>query len=74
MFIQATIFILSAAAIWLISRHNSWSRWGHVVGLSAQPFWLYTSYVNEQWGLVALTLFYTYCWITGIRNNFNLKF
>jgi len=30
--------------------------------------WFYTSITNEQWGIVALSAFYTYSWGMGIYN------
>ena len=66
--IQVLILILSASAIWLVSQKSKWSRWGHIVGLAAQPLWALTTIQNEQWGLFVLTLFYSYCWSMGIYN------
>lgn len=65
---QVMIFLLGASGIWLVARKEDWKRWGYIVGMLAQPFWLYTSIVNEQWGVVALTAFYAYSWGMGIYN------
>lgn len=68
--IQALIFALSSAAIYLVgSNHWKTRRTGSVIGLLAQPLWFHTSYSNQQWGIIALTAWYTFCWIRGIRNN-----
>lgn len=66
--IQVIILILSASAIWFVGRTEKWKRWGYMTGLAAQPFWAYTTYKNEQWGVLLLTIFYTYCWCMGIYN------
>lgn len=66
--IQIALFILSAAAIYFVTTKNKYTKWGHVIGLAAQPLWFYTTITNEQWGLLALTVFYTLNWIKGIKN------
>ena len=38
------------------------SRWTPVVILAAQPFWFVTAFVHCQWGVFALTLYYTIVW------------
>jgi len=70
--IQMIILITSAASIWFIGRKEHWSKWGYVIGIVSQPFWLYTTYQNSQWGLFALSIFYLYSWGMGVYNNFDL--
>lgn len=65
---QILIVLLGAPAIWLLSRLEHWRRWGFVIGVAAQPVWAYTTIVNEQWGMLILTLWYTYSWSMGIYN------
>ena len=65
---QVGIFIFSTPALWLVSRRESWGRWGYIAGLAGQPFWFYTTIKAEQWGIVALCCFYTYSWLQGIYN------
>lgn len=66
--IQVIILVLSASSIWLINRVEKWSRWGFIIGLAAQPFWLYTTAKNDQWGFFILSIFYAYSWSMGIYN------
>jgi nicotinamide riboside transporter PnuC len=66
--VQISIFVLGATAIWFVSRRERWSRWGYIIGLISQPFWLYTTIKNQQWGMVALSVWYTYSWFQGIWN------
>ncbi|MCL5991388.1 MAG: hypothetical protein M1419_04730 [Bacteroidetes bacterium] len=66
--IQIIIFITSASAIWLVSRKEDWRRWGYIIGLIGQPFWLYSTFVNEQWGIFLLTFVFTYSWGQGVWN------
>jgi hypothetical protein len=42
-------------------------RWACIAGLCAQPFWFYTTVVNEQWGIFFLSFFYTEAWWKGFR-------
>jgi hypothetical protein len=65
---QIMIMICGASAIWLVGRKEHWKRWGYVIGLIGQPFWFYTTIVNEQWGIFLMTLFYTYSWGQGLYN------
>lgn len=65
---QVFIMILGASAIWFVSRKEDWKRWGYIFGMLSQPFWFYTAYINEQWGILVMCLFYTYSWGQGIWN------
>jgi len=65
---QIGIMIFGASAIWFVGRKEKWKRWGYILGLIGQPFWIYSSIVNEQWGILIMTLFYTYSWSQGIYN------
>ena len=62
------IFLCGSLAIWFVSRKEDWKRWGYIIGLIGQPFWIYTAYQQHQWGLFLLTLIYTYSWSQGIYN------
>ena len=55
---QASILILSSAAMWLIAM-PSLAWWGFIVGLAAQPFWLIETLRAGQWGMFANSLIYT---------------
>ena len=67
-FSQIMILIFGCSAIWLVARKEHWRKWGYIIGLLAQPFWFYSSIVNKQWGILILTIFYTYSWAMGIYN------
>ena len=49
---QIGITIFGVAAILLVAKKN---KWGFVMGLISQPFWLMTSYLNKQWGVFFLS-------------------
>jgi nicotinamide riboside transporter PnuC len=60
---QVGISVFGVLAIFLVSRKN---KWGFVCGLASQPFWYVTAYLNHQWGIMLLNVFYTGSWIYGI--------
>lgn len=68
MLAQIFIGIFGCSAIWFVGRKEKWRRWGYILGLCAQPFWFYTTYVHKQWGILFLSLFYAYSWGQGIWN------
>jgi len=65
---QVAIIVLSCPAIWLVGRREPWRRWGFILGLLGQPFWLWSTWQNEQWGIFAVSAWYTYSWMQGIWN------
>jgi len=65
---QIGLAILGIIAIILVARKN---KWGFVFGLASQPFWLYTSYINKQWGVFLLSIIYVFSWAFGIYEWFS---
>ena len=65
---QVFIFIFGGSAIWLVGRTDKWKRYGYILGLLSQPFWLYSSFINQQWGVFVLSIWYAYSWSNGIYN------
>lgn len=65
---QVFIFIFGASAVWLVGRTEHWKRWGYISGLCGGPFWLYMAAVDNQWGVFALSLWYSYSWGQGVWN------
>lgn len=65
---QFGIAIFGPLAIWLVGRPEEWRKWGYLCGICSQPFWFYTTIKNEQWGILVLSIFYTYSWMQGIWN------
>ena len=66
---QVAIFIFGASAIWCVGRPEPWRKWGYLLGLCGQPFWLYLTATKEQWGIFALCLWYTYSWCQGVYHH-----
>lgn len=70
---QISILILGGAAIWLVGRRDRRvRRWGYVIGLISQPFWLYAAWKAQQWGILALSTWYLYAWADGIIENWRI--
>ncbi|MCX6719691.1 MAG: nicotinamide mononucleotide transporter [Candidatus Staskawiczbacteria bacterium] len=67
---QIGITVFGVSAIILVARKN---KWGFVIGLVSQPFWLITSYLNKQWGVFFLTVVYVFSWSYGIYESFYRK-
>lgn len=67
---QIFIAFTGALAIYLSQQEKyiKLKKYASVFGLVGQPFWFYTSYVNDQWGIFILSIFYTYAWYVGFKN------
>lgn len=67
---QSGIVFFGATAIFLVGlkENNKWQRWGYVCGLCAQPFWYYTTWKAEQYGIFGMSVFYSYSWFNGFKN------
>ncbi len=65
---QFFILVFSAIAIGLVGRREKWSRWGYIFGIASQPFWLYETFAEKQWGMFALSIWYCISWGQGIYN------
>ncbi len=64
--IQSAIMILGGLSIWLIARK---SKWGYVLGLASEPFWIITAINNKQWGILVLCVWYAYAYGLGLKNH-----
>ena len=69
---QAMLMIATCGSYVFFSRRNGrlW-RWGYVVGLIGEPFWLYASWTTGQWGVVGVALWTTVFLAIGLRNNWD---
>ena len=66
--IQTIIVLLGASAIYFLSRKEKLKRWGFILGLIAEPFCAYSYITHGQYGILLLTLFYTFSYCQGIYN------
>jgi hypothetical protein len=68
---QIGIAFTGIIAIWLTQQNREkWKKYACLFGMAGQPLWIYSAYMAEQWGILTLTIFYTYAWGLGIKNNF----
>lgn len=74
-FLQVFIAITGGLAIYLIKEPGriSRERWGFTIGAIGQPAWLYVTFTAEQWGLLSLSVFFTWAWFTGARERWSNK-
>ena len=65
---QIAIALTGVVAIWLSQDSREHVRkHACLFGIVGQPFWFYSAYTAEQWGIFILCFFYTAGWIKGIR-------
>lgn len=66
MIAQVGILLFGVAALFLVNDPNPrFRRWGPVLGLIGQPFWFYSAFIAEQWGIFSLCFAYTFAWARG---------
>ena len=56
---QLVLLVLTGAGITLIGTAGAAMRWGALVSLCAQPWWLWVTWQAGQWGMFALAVLYT---------------
>lgn len=67
---QIAIALTGATAVWLSQdAREGWRKWACIFGLCGQPFWFYSAWMAQQWGIFALCFLYTFSWARGFRNN-----
>lgn len=64
--IETIIAICGMASIWLANDpREPRQRWACIIGLIAQPFWMYETFIAGQWGIFALSFVYAAGWARG---------
>lgn len=65
---QIAIALLGVGAMLCMNMRDGtkWRRYGPVLGLLGQPFWIYTSVQHQQWGMLFINALYTAVWTMGI--------
>ena len=65
-------FVIAACGIGSVllsqDRRPGMRRWACIVGMAAQPFWIYATWKAEQWGIFALAFVYFFGWARGFVN------
>lgn len=71
---QIAIAFTGVTAVYLTQQSNEkWKKYACLFGTAGQPFWIYSAYTSELWGILLLTVFYTYSWGLGVWNNWIKK-
>ena len=65
---QIAIVLFGCSSIYLVCNKKSSKNIGFVLGFLGQPFWLYSTFINKQWGMFILACWYTFAWSQGIYN------
>ena len=60
--IQLAILILGAVGVGLMAISDDAARWGIAFVLAGQPFWIIETRRNRQWGMFALSIWFTLAW------------
>jgi len=65
---QVGLAFTGATAIWLSQSDNpNHRKHACLFGMAGQPFWFYTTYINEQWGIFMLSFIYAWSWYRGFK-------
>ncbi len=67
-FIQIMIFACGAGSIYLLNRHDKYSKYGAIIGMIGQPFWYISTWETASWGIFFANFIYTYSYAIGIYN------
>lgn len=63
---QLMIMILGMTSIACISTTNlKIMKWGFFFGMMAEPYWMFSSIMHEQFGISVLVCVYTVCHLKG---------
>jgi len=66
---QFFIGVFGLLSIFLVNDPRaSVRRWAPIFGLCGQPFWFYSSWQAQQWGIFALAIAYSIGWWRGLRH------
>ena len=60
---QSVILLCGLSTVFLSTAEQFHHRkWASLFGMTAQPFWLYDSYTNQQWGILLLSILFAGRW------------
>ncbi len=58
---QIGIMCTGVVAVWLSQdSREGWRCYACLFGMAGQPFWIMAAYGAEQWGILTMTMLYTY--------------
>lgn len=61
---QIAIVLLGIGSLYFYNNKNI--VWGASLGLLAEPFWFYSAYTTEQWGIFVSACMYTCLFVYGL--------
>jgi threonine/homoserine efflux transporter RhtA len=68
---QVLLAILGCLSLYTVThKEASVRRYGAVFGLAAEPFWLYSAWDNQQWGIFFLCGIYSFRWAQVLYRDF----
>lgn len=71
---QLAIVFTGVLAVWFSQdKLESRRKYAPILGLLSQPFWFYSAYTAEQWGIVVMCIFYSISWGRGFRTYWIIK-
>lgn len=68
--LQLAIGVMTLTALWLLTSDSPAARWGHVIGLASQPFYITATWRARQWGMLFVAVMLIGVWSRGIVNTF----
>lgn len=64
--VQTAIIVCGVFSAWLSQDPEFEKRkWSSIAGLIAQPFWFYSTYINDQWGMFAVSFVFLAAYARG---------
>jgi len=66
---QLAILLLTGGAAWALGEPGEAGRWGYLLALAGQPFWVWECCRARQWGMLAVSLWFTVSWARGAVNH-----
>ena len=66
---QIAIAFTGVIAIYLSQSTGPKIKYACIFGLLGQPFWFYSAYSAEQWGIFVLCFLYTFAWVKGVKTH-----
>ena len=64
---QVAIMLLTGSSIWAFAGRRY--QMAFTLGLLSQPFWIYSTLTGRLWGMFAVSLWFTFNQVRGLRNH-----
>jgi hypothetical protein len=67
--IQTIICLCGIITVHLLARNDKYQKFGYLVGLFSEPFWIISAWQNGQWGIGILAVYYGTQYWRGWKNH-----